>query len=132
MCCGGILGLGETREDRIEMLLQLKSFTEAPKSIPINKLIPIKGTPLENNNNIDNFDFIKTIAVTRILFPQSMIRLSAGRESMSDEFQAWCFMSGANSIFIGDILLTAPNPSYHKDCDLMKNLGMELPRSRME
>lgn len=128
VCCGGILGLGETVEDRIEMLLQLASFNKPPKSIPINKLIPIKGTPLEKNNEIGNFDFIKTIAVTRIMFPNSMIRLSAGRENMGDEFQAWCFMSGANSIFIGDVLLTAPNPSYYKDRELMKKIGMKLPQ----
>ncbi len=127
VCCGGILGLGETRDDRIDMLLQLKKFPEAPKSIPINKLIPLKGTPLEKMEELDHFEFIKTIAITRIMFPQSMIRLSAGREQMSDEFQAWCFMSGANSIFIGDVLLTAPNPSAQKDCELMNKLGLKPP-----
>lgn len=129
VCCGGILGLGESREDRIELLLQLKNLPEVPKSIPINKLIPLKGTPLENAREIDKFEFIKTIAITRIMFPQSMIRLSAGREQMSEEYQSWCFMSGANSIFIGDVLLTAPNQNLQNDLLLMEKIGMKLPCS---
>jgi biotin synthase len=128
VCCGGILGMGETRQDRIQMLLTLNQLPQLPQSIPINKLIPIKGTPLEKSPPIDPFEFIKTIAVTRILFPTSRIRLSAGREDMPDETQAWCFMAGANSIFIGDVLLTAKNPSVMRDIDLLKKLNMRIPQ----
>lgn len=107
----------------------MKNLPKEPKSIPINKLIPMKGTPLENTKDLDCFEFIKTIAVTRIMFPQSMIRLTAGRDDMSEELQAWCFMSGANSIFIGEVLLTAANPAYEKDCNLMQKLGFKLPQA---
>lgn len=127
VCCGGILGMGESREDRIQLLLELSKLPKPPQSIPINKLIPIKGTPLETAEALDPFEFISTIAVTRIMFPTAMVRLSAGREEMSEEAQAWCFMAGANSIFIGDKLLTAPNPSQHKDIQLLRKLGIKTP-----
>jgi biotin synthase len=127
VCCGGILGMGESREDRIQLLLELSSLPKVPQSIPINKLIPIAGTPLGNTSPLDHFEFIKTIAVTRIMFTTSMIRLSAGREDMSEELQAWCFMAGANSIFIGDTLLTAPNQSQQSDEALLRKLGMKSP-----
>tara|TARA_Y100000588_G_C14178906_1_gene892688 strand:+ start:350 stop:1321 length:972 start_codon:yes stop_codon:yes gene_type:complete len=127
VCCGGILGMGEEREDRIELLLALYDLPQHPKSIPINKLIPIKGTPLEHAEEIDSFEFIRTIAVTRIMFPKTKIRLSAGRENMSEEFQAWCFMAGANSIFIGEQLLTAKNPDAEHDVRLLKKLDIRLP-----
>jgi len=127
VCCGGIMGMGESREDRIQLLLELSKLPQSPQSIPINKLIPIKGTPLEGAEAIDSFEFIRVIAVTRIMFPSSMIRLSAGREEMSEEAQAWCFMAGANSIFIGDKLLTAPNPAQTKDIHLLKKLGIKVP-----
>src|SRR5262249_50338574 len=122
VCCGAIFGMGENRNDRIAFLLALLSLPAVPKSIPINQLIPIPGTPLENQKPLDIFEFIKTIAVTRILFPQSKIRLSAGRENMSEEMQAWCFMAGANSIFIGDKLLTAKNPDQNHDINLLEKL----------
>ncbi|QTS83918.1 biotin synthase BioB [Coxiella endosymbiont of Amblyomma nuttalli] len=127
VCCGGILGMGETRDDRIALLMQLYHLSEPPTSIPINQLISMKGTPLENVSLLDSFEFIKTIAVTRLMFPHSMVRLSAGREDMSDEFQAWCFMAGANSIFCGDKLLTAKNPERSCDIDLLNRLGFKTP-----
>ena len=128
VCCGGILGMGETREDRIEFLLQLVNMAEPPASIPINRLIPIKGTPLEKSPLIDNFEFIRTIAITRIMMPRSVIRLAAGRENMSDEMHTLCFLAGANSIFYGDTLLTAKNPETDRDITLIKKLGM-MPRT---
>lgn len=124
VCCGGILGMGESRQDRIKLLLTLHKLPQSPQSIPINKLIPIKGTPLENAKALDPFEFIKTIAVARLMFPKSRIRLSAGREGMPDESQAWCFMAGANSIFIGDILLTAKNPNLLHDIELLRKLNI--------
>lgn len=128
VCCGGILGMGESRNDRIEFLLALYALPSAPQSIPINQLIAIKGTPLEKAKLLDAFEFIRTIAIARLMFPQSKIRLSAGRENMTDEMQAWCFMAGANSIFIGDKLLTAKNPDQHQDIQLLKKLNMRIPQ----
>ena len=128
VCCGAIFGMGESREDRIQFLLTLKKLPQIPTSIPINKLIPIKGTPLENAEPIDHFEFVRTIAVTRIMFPTAMIRLSAGREDMPDAIQAWCFMAGANSIFLGDVLLTESNPSIKDDSTLLEKLGMQIPK----
>jgi biotin synthase len=128
VCCGGILGMGETRLDRIQFLLALKALPSSPQSIPINQLIPIPGTPLANQKSVDTFEFIKTIAVARLLFPDAKVRLSAGRENMSDEMQAWCFMAGANSIFIGDKLLTAQNTSKNRDINLLKRLGLRIPK----
>lgn len=129
VCCGGILGMGESREDRIRLLLQLNQLPEPPTSIPINQLVPMKGTPLENTEPLDPFEFIKTVAVTRLMFPKSMIRLSAGREEMTDELQAWCFMAGANSIFYGNKLLTARNPGQDRDFSLLNRLGLKTPLS---
>ncbi|QHG92597.1 biotin synthase BioB [Coxiella endosymbiont of Amblyomma sculptum] len=129
VCCGGILGMGESREDRIGLLLQLSQLPEAPASIPINQLIPMKGTPLENTKPLDPFEFVKTVAVARIMFPKSVVRLSAGREEMTDELQAWCFMAGANSIFCGDKLLTAKNPEQSRDFSLLNRLGLKTPLS---
>lgn len=126
VCCGGIIGMGEARSDRIGLLLQLTMLPAAPKSIPINKLIPIPGTPLENAGQIDSFEFVRTIAVTRLLMPTSMIRLSAGREDMSDEMQTLCFMAGANSIFYGEKLLTAKNPEADRDLMLLQRLGLPV------
>ena len=110
VCCGGIIGMGETTKDRVEMLVLLANLDVPPQSVPINKLIPLPGTPLGDAPPVDPLDFIRTIALARILMPQSYVRLSAGRESMSDEMQALCFMAGANSIFYGEKLLTAKKP----------------------
>lgn len=123
-CCGGIVGMGETRKDRIEFFLALLSLETPPKSIPINQLIRVPGTPLENASGIDVFEFVRTIAIARILFPNSMVRLSAGREEMSDEMQALCFYAGANSIFLGSKLLVTKNPDQDHDYQLLKTLGM--------
>ena len=131
VCSGGILGLGETNEDRIKMLLVLANLEEPPESVPINQLIKIPGTPLAGEKDVDPFDFVRTIALARILMPKSFIRLSAGREQMSDELQALCFMAGANSIFYGEKLLTANNPVPEKDNALFGRLGlkkMKLPK----
>ena len=127
ICCGGILGLGETRNDRIALLLALAALPTPLKSIPINELIPIPGTPLANQPRIDPFEFIKTIAIARLMFPNTTIRLSAGRENMSEEMQAFCFMAGANSIFTGDKLFTAKNPSEQSDWTLLKKLSFRVP-----
>lgn len=124
MCCGGIIGMGESRADRIGLLLQLANLPAPPKSVPINRLIPFAGTPLADTDTIDNFEFIRTIAVARIILPSSMIRLSAGRISMSEEMQAWCFFAGANSMWLGDTLLTAANPAQEKDFRFLNKLGM--------
>lgn len=123
-CCGGIVGMGETREDRVQFLLSLLALPTTPKSIPINQLIAIPGTPLAETQAIEPFELIRTIAITRLLFPSSRIRLSAGRENMSDEMQAWCFYAGANSIFFGEKLLTAKNPGTEHDLMLLKTLGI--------
>ena len=124
-CCGGIVGLGETREDRIAFLHQLADLPEHPESVPINQLIAVPGTPLSEQKKIDTFEFIRVIAVARILMPTSMVRLSAGRDQMSDEMQALCFMAGANSIFYGEKLLTADNADTNNDQQLFKSLGLE-------
>ena len=124
VCCGGIMGLGETRHDRAEMLVTLANLPQHPESVPINMLIPIEGTPLAGDAKIDAIEFVRTIAVARILMPASMVRLSAGREQMSDELQALCFMAGANSIFYGEKLLTAGNPEADADQRLFEKLGL--------
>lgn len=124
VCCGGILGMGETNLDRIKMLVLLSELDEQPESVPINKLIKIPGTPLANEADVDPFDFVRTIALARILMPKSFIRLSAGRESMSDELQALCFYAGANSIFYGEKLLTTQNPIPENDNRLFSRLGL--------
>ena len=125
VCCGGILGLGETNADRVGMLVVLANLDEPPESVPINQLIKIPGTPLAGELNVDCFDFVRTIALARILMPRAMIRLSAGREQMSDELQALCFIAGANSIFYGEKLLTAANPEPEQDNHLFQRLGLE-------
>jgi biotin synthase len=125
VCCGGILGLGETNRDRIGMLVTLANLAEPPESVPINKLIKIPGTPLESQNDVDCFDFVRTIALARLLMPQTYVRLSAGREQMSDELQALCFLAGANSIFYGEKLLTTSNPVPEQDNALFERLGLK-------
>lgn len=125
VCCGGIIGLGETHEDRIGMLHTLATMPEHPESVPINSLVAIKGTPLENNNKVDVWDMVRMIATARILMPKTMVRLSAGRTDMSISDQALCFMAGANSIFAGDKLLTTPNPSFDEDNQMFQLLGLQ-------
>ncbi len=124
LCAGGIIGMGEGREDRAGLLQSLANLPRHPESVPINLLIRIKGTPLENAEPPDPFEFVRTIAVARILMPRSHVRLSAGREGMSDELQALCFLAGANSIFYGDKLLTAGNPECERDQRLFERLGL--------
>jgi biotin synthase len=124
VCCGGIVGMGEAACDRIAMLVTLANLAEPPESVPINRLIPIPGTPLADAAPLDPLDFVRTVALARILMPTSVVRLSAGRTSMSDELQALCFFAGANSIFVGDTLLTADNPSEDKDTALFRRLGL--------
>ncbi|MCS7009013.1 MAG: biotin synthase BioB, partial [Chthoniobacterales bacterium] len=125
LCCGGILGLGESVSDRLRMLEVLCSFNPPPESIPINCLVPIPGTPLENSPPVDTFDLVRLIATTRISLPSSKIRLSAGRSSLSPEAQALCFFAGANSIFFGDRLLTTPNTSTNQDLQFLQKLGLQ-------
>ncbi len=128
VCCGGIIGLGETHEDRIKMLHTLSTMPEHPESVPINALVAIAGTPLEDNDKVDVWDMMRMIATTRVLMPKAMVRLSAGRTSMSISEQALCFMAGANSIFAGDKLLTTPNPSFEEDNAMFRLLGLN-PRT---
>lgn len=118
------LGLGETVKDRAGLLLQLANLPTPPESVPINMLVKVKGTPLADNDDVDAFDFIRTIAVARIMMPTSYVRLSAGREQMNEQTQAMCFMAGANSIFYGCKLLTTPNPEEDKDLQLFRKLGL--------
>ncbi|MGO3934613.1 biotin synthase BioB [Rhodopseudomonas pseudopalustris] len=125
VCCGGILGLGEKPTDRVEMLRTLANLPQHPESVPINMLIPIEGTPIAATATpVDPFEFVRTIALARIMMPKSDVRLAAGRTAMSDEMQALCFLAGANSIFIGDTLLTTPNPGDSKDRALFARLGI--------
>ncbi len=124
VCCGGILGMGESLEDRAELLRTLANLPEHPESVPINQLVRVEGTPLADAEPVDPLDFARTIAAARILMPRSFVRLSAGREAMSAELQALCFLSGANSIFYGEKLLTTPNPATHADRQLFDRLGL--------
>lgn len=124
VCCGGIIGMGEGIVDRAEMLRTLANLPQHPDSVPINQLIAVEGTPLAGAKPPDAIDFVRCIAVARILMPRAAVRLSAGREEMSDEMQAMCFFAGANSIFVGDELLTKDNPAREKDDALMSKLGM--------
>jgi biotin synthase len=124
VCCGGILGLGETITDRLRMLEVISSFNPQPESVPINSLMPMPGTPLAENPQVDPFDLVRMIAVTRIAIPKAKVRLSAGRTRLSDETQALCFFAGANSIFYGEKLLTAKNPAVEKDRALLAKLGL--------
>ncbi|MGA8278345.1 MAG: biotin synthase BioB [Rhodanobacteraceae bacterium] len=124
-CCGGIVGLGETRAQRAGLLHALANLPEHPQSVPINRLVRVEGTPLADTEPLDPFEFVRTIAVARILMPASMVRLSAGRAEMSDELQALCFFAGANSIFHGEKLLTTGNPDVEHDRQLFARLGIE-------
>jgi len=124
VCCGGIVGMGETPEDRLGLLLALANLDPAPESVPINALVPVPGTPLGESDPIEPLDFVRLIAVARILMPESHVRLSAGREAMSDEMQALCFMAGANSVFTGDALLTTPNQAPSRDAAMFAALGI--------
>ena len=125
VCCGGIVGLGESRTDRAQMLRTLANLPAHPESVPINMLVQVEGTPLHGTPQLDVLEFVRSVAVARILMPASHVRLSAGRESMSDEAQALCFLAGANSIFCGEKLLTTPNPSEDSDQLLFAKLGIE-------
>lgn len=125
VCCGGIVGLGETHEDRVKMLHTLATMPAHPESVPVNALVPVKGTPLENNAKVNVWDLVRMIASARILMPKAMVRLSAGRTSMSIADQTLCFMAGANSIFAGEKLLTTPNPSFDEDMAMFDLLGLK-------
>jgi len=125
VCCGGIIGLGEKHEDRINMLHTLATMPKHPESVPINALVRIKGTPLQDNPKVDIWDMVRMIATARILMPGTMVRLSAGRNEMNIAEQALCFMAGANSIFAGDKLLTTPNPSFDEDNAMFALLGLK-------
>ncbi|OHV65145.1 biotin synthase BioB [Mesorhizobium sp. LCM 4577] len=125
VCCGGIVGMGEEPVDRIDMLVTLANLPEPPDSVPINMLIPIAGTPLADASPIEPIEFVRMIALARIMMPKSYVRLSAGRTAMTDEMQALCFFAGANSIFVGDTLLTAGNPGQDRDTLLFRRLGIE-------
>ncbi len=125
VCSGGILGMGEQSEDRVDMIRTLANLPEHPQSVPINMLIPIKGTPLADVEPLDAIQFVRAVALARILMPRTFVRLSAGRTDMSDETQALCFFAGANSIFVGDTLLTADNPDENTDATLFNKLGLE-------
>ena len=124
VCCGGIVGMGETRADRVSLMQQLAAQKPHPESVPVNMLVRVEGTPLAEQDDMDSFEFVRTIAVARILMPQSRVRLSAGREQMNDELQALCFLAGANSIFHGEKLLTTPNPQADRDRRLFDRLGL--------
>lgn len=125
ICSGGIIGMGESVDDRLGMLLTLSRLDPHPESVPINSLVAVEGTPLEDQPPVPTWDVIRMVAVTRLVMPKSVVRLSAGRMSMSDEAQALCFMAGANSIFAGDKLLTTPNPAFNADMELFNTLGLE-------
>ncbi len=126
VCCGGIVGMGEAREDRVGLLLQLANLPTHPESVPINLLVKVKGTPLGEQSfpALPPIEFVRTIACARVMMPKSVVRLSAGREGMSEEMQAMCFFAGANSIFYGEKLLTTPNPDANEDIKLLESLGM--------
>jgi len=124
VCCGGIVGMGESAEDRVGMIVTLANLPAHPESVPINMLVKVEGTPLASGETLDPIDFVRTIAVARITMPKSVVRLSAGREDMREETQALCFLAGANSIFYGPKLLTTPNPERDRDRRLMDKLGL--------
>ncbi len=127
VCCGGILGMNETEEDRLLLLAELAALDPPPESIPINCLMPVPGTPLENAAPVDSIQLVRLIATTRLAFPRARVRLSAGRDRMSRELQVLCFLAGANSIFFGDRLLTAPNPDADADAELFRAMGLPAP-----
>lgn len=124
-CCGGILGMGESRRDRIGLFQELANQDHHPESVPINMLVRVSGTPMEKGEDLDALEFIRSVAIARIMMPKSYVRLSAGREKMSDEMQAMCFFAGANSIFYGEKLLTTPNPDTNHDMQLFETLGIK-------
>jgi biotin synthase len=124
VCCGGIVGMGETREDRVGLIATLAGLPVHPESVPINMLVRVEGTPLAQTPALDPIEFVRTVAVARITMPRSMVRLSAGREQMSEEMQALCFLAGANSIFHGPKLLTTPNPEQERDHVLFERFGL--------
>jgi biotin synthase len=124
VCSGGIIGMGESRRNRAALIAQLANLNPAPESVPINNLVAIPGTPMADSRGVDNFEFVRTIAAARITMPTSFVRLSAGREQMSDEMQALCFLAGANSMFYGDKLLTTGNPDVDRDEALFEKLGL--------
>lgn len=124
-CCGGILGMGESRRDRVGLFKELANQSHHPESVPINMLVRVSGTPMENGDDLDSLEFIRSVAIARIMMPKSYVRLSAGREKMSDEMQAMCFFAGANSIFYGEKLLTTPNPDANHDMQLFERLGIQ-------
>ena len=126
VCCGGIVGMGESVEDRAELLLTLATLPVHPESVPINLLVQVEGTKLAGTRELETFDFVRTVAVARITMPKSYVRLSAGREAMSEEMQALCYFAGANSIFYGEKLLTTPNPDTDRDRQLLAKLGMAI------
>ncbi len=134
ICCGGILGLGETSDDRLKLIEVISEFNPQPESVPINSLMPMPGTPLEGSDPVTIFDVVRMIAIARIAVPKAKVRLSAGRTQISEEGQALCFFAGANSIFYGDKLLTASNPSVQKDLNLISQLGLSAkqPNPNME
>ncbi|MFY9723691.1 MAG: biotin synthase BioB, partial [Azonexus sp.] len=125
VCSGGIIGMGESRKNRAALIVQLANLPQAPESVPINNLVPIPGTPLADKPRLDPFEFVRTIAAARITMPASWVRLSAGRQEMSDELQALCFLAGANSMFYGDHLLTTGNPDVDRDDALFARLGVK-------
>jgi len=128
VCCGGILGVGESREDRLSMLVTLANLPRHPESVPINRLVPVVGTPLQDAEPVTDLDFVRTIALARLMMPGSVVRLSAGRQTMSDTMQALCFLAGANSIFVGEKLLTTGNPDTDSDTALFARLGLTPAR----
>lgn len=129
VCAGGILGMGETRRDRARLLQQLANLPEHPGSVPINDLVQVKGTPLDGIDRLDSFEFIRTVAVARLMMPKSYVRLSAGRMEMNDEMQSLCFLAGANSVFYGETLLTTDNPGESDDDVLFAKLGVQPEKS---
>ena len=132
VCCGGILGMGESLDDRLGLLKELANQNPHPESVPINLLVKVEGTPLEKEGDVDPLDFVRTVATARIIMPKSYVRLSAGRLSMTEELQALCFVAGANSIFAGEKLLTTPNPEVEEDARLIQKLGMSFKKLEEE
>ncbi|MDH2238644.1 biotin synthase BioB [Pigmentiphaga sp. GD03639] len=126
VCCGGIVGLGESRRERAGLIVQLANMDPYPESVPINNLVRVQGTPLADNASVDPFEFVRTIAVARITMPEAVVRLSAGREQMDDALQVLCFLAGANSMFYGDKLLVTENPQAEADRELLRRLGMRV------
>ena len=132
VCCGGILGMGETRAARAELLAELARLDPQPESVPINTLVRVPGTPLEGAPPLEWSELVRTIAAARILMPRAVVRLSAGRSELTEEAQALCFLAGANSIFVGEELLTTPNPAPESDAALLEKLGLAAVSGRSE